>query len=314
MTPVADSLTGHRRQRGLTLISLMVGLVVGLLVLSAMLQAYMLISEGARDTLRQARLDQELRAALDVMRLDIRRAGYWDPLDLDGRGDLDPLENPFQRRYGQVNNDLCVNTDNDSGDCAAPLCTDWYDSGECRAWVQTGSCLTYGYDADSDGRIGLRACAASASESECPRPSGAPFEAANHEPYAWRAWYPPEAVSPSQAIEMEMQGFRWRRGGIDMRVGRRNAADLSFGCNSGSWERITSPDIQITALTFRVTTRVVNDQAGQSRDAPCGAGDRCRWVRSVSIEISGQLADDASSRRQLVTRVAVRNDRLVQIP
>jgi type II secretory pathway pseudopilin PulG len=305
---------GPRRRRGMTLISLMVGLVVGLLVLSGTLQAYMMISEGARDTLRQARLDQELRAALDVMRLDIRRAGYWSRLALDGPEDPDPLDNPFQRRYGQINNDLCVDTNTDSGDCAAPLCMDGYDSGECRVWVQTGSCLTYGYDSDDDGRIGLRACAASAGESECPRPSGAPFEAANQEPYAWRAWYPPDAAGPSQAVEMEMQGFRWRQGAIDMRVGRRNAADLSFGCNSGSWERLTSPDIRITALRFSVTTRVVNDQTDQAPDAPCGPGDRCRWVRSVGIEISGQLAGEAASRRQLVTRVAVRNDRLVQTP
>jgi hypothetical protein len=184
-----------------TLISLMVGLVVGLLVLSATLQAYMLISEGARDTLRQARLDQELRAALDVMRIDIRRAGYWDPPDLDGQGDPDPLDNPFQRRYGTIDNDLCV--DNDDGDCAAPVCTTSYDSGECRAWVQTGSCLTYGYDSDGDGRIGLRACAAGVGESECPRPSGAPFEAADQEPYAWRAWYPPDAATPTKPS-------RWR--------------------------------------------------------------------------------------------------------
>jgi hypothetical protein len=298
----------------MTLINLMIGLVVGLLVLSATLQAYIMISEGARDTLRQARLDQELRAALDVMRLDIRRAGYWNLLDFDGQGDPDPLDNPFQRRYGLINNDLCVDTDSDSGDCAAPLCTAWYESGDCRAWVQTGSCLTYGYDSDGDGRVGLRACATSAGESECPRPSGAPFEAANNEPYAWRAWYPPDAAGPDRAIEMEMQGFRWRRGGIDMRVGRRDATDLSFGCNSGSWERITSPDIQITALRFSVTTRVVNDQAGQLRDAPCESGDRCRWVRSVGIEISGQLVGEAASQRQLVTRVAVRNDRLVQTP
>ena len=102
-----------RRQRGVTLIGLMIGLAVGLLVLSATLQAYMMISEGARDTLREARLDQELRAALDVIRLDIRRAGYWaDP-------DPDPLANPFQRRYGRINNDLCVDTASDTGRSAA---------------------------------------------------------------------------------------------------------------------------------------------------------------------------------------------------
>ncbi|MTW21806.1 PilW family protein [Allochromatium palmeri] len=306
MTPAADSAPRPDRQRGVTLIGLMVGLAVGLLVLSATLQAYLLISESARDTLREARLDQELRAALDVMRLDLRRAGYW--------ASSDPLDNPFQRQYGRINNDLCIDTERDSGACAAPLCLAAYDSGECRVWVQTGSCITYSYDADSDARVGLRACAANASPSDCPSPSGAPFDASNDEPYAWHAWYPADADSPSQAVEMEMQGFRLRQGGIDMRVGRRDSADLSFGCNSGRWERITSPDIQITALNFSLKTTVVNAQPDKTPEVPCESGDRCRWVRSVAIEIGGQLADEPASQRQLVTRVAVRNDRLIQTP
>lgn len=308
MHPAAESTIGGRRQYGVTLIGLMIGLAVGLLVLSATLQAYLMISEGARDTLREARLDQELRAALDVMRLDIRRAGYWaDP-------NPDPLANPFQRRYAQINNDLCVDTAGDTGDCATPVCTARHDVGECRTWVQTGSCITYGYDADGDGLVGIRACAANAGASDCPRPSGAPFEAADQEPYAWRAWYPPDAARPEQAIEMEMQGFRLRQGGIDMRVGRRDAADLSFGCSSGRWEHITSPDIQITTLTFSLATTTVNAQPDKTPDAPCESGDRCRWVRSVDITIGGQLVGDPSSRRQLATRVAVRNDRLIQRP
>ena len=108
--------------------------------------------------------------------------------------------------------------------------------------------------------------------------------------------------------------FRLRQGGIDMRVGRRDATDLSFGCSSGRWERITSPDIQITALTFGLVTTTVNAQPDKTPDAPCESGDRCRWVRTVDIEIGGRLVDDPSSQRQLATRVAVRNDRLVQTP
>ncbi len=308
MNPAPDSRWNGGRQHGLTLISLMIGLAVGVLVLSATLQSYLMISQGARDTLREARLDQELRAALDVMRLDIRRAGHWaDP-------DPDPLANPFQRRYARINNDLCVDTASDTGDCATPVCTVWHDAGECRAWVQTGSCLTYSYDADRDGRIGIRACAADAGESDCPRPSGAPFEAADDEPYAWRSWHSPDASGSVQRLEMEMQGLRLRQGGIDMRTGRWDAADLSFGCDSGRWESVTSPDIRITELTFSLKTTIVNMQPGKSPEAPCESGDRCRWVRSVGIAIGGRRVDDANSERRLVTRVAVRNDRLIRTP
>jgi type IV pilus assembly protein PilW len=64
------------RQSGLSLIELMVGLTVGLLVILAALALYTSIAVGARDTLGSARLTSEMRAAIDVMSADIRRAGF----------------------------------------------------------------------------------------------------------------------------------------------------------------------------------------------------------------------------------------------
>jgi len=64
------------RQAGLSLIELMVGLTVGLLVILAALALYASVAAGARDTLGSARLTSELRAAMDVMTAEIRRAGF----------------------------------------------------------------------------------------------------------------------------------------------------------------------------------------------------------------------------------------------
>lgn len=64
------------RQAGLSLVELMVGLTVGLLVILAALALYASVAAGARDTLGSARLTSELRAAMDVMTADIRRAGF----------------------------------------------------------------------------------------------------------------------------------------------------------------------------------------------------------------------------------------------
>ncbi|NEV63498.1 PilW family protein [Thiorhodococcus minor] len=331
----------------MTLASLMVGLAVGALTLTATLSTYLMISEGAKDTLTEARLSQELRAALHLMRSDIRRAGYWDfndadhdgdanadgvfdwgdfgagdgprgAFDTDGDGDSDAddlraINNPFQRRYAAVNNDLCIGTDARTGDCAPRRCIEHGESGACLTYVQSGDCITYSYDLDSDGRVGIRACDRSEDEDDCPRPrgenGGAPFAARNGEPYAWRSWYPPEGSVKTQSIEMELLGFRHRDASLAMRVGRLGSQDQRFGCNAGRWERITSPDVHITDLEFQLSTSIQNTTAGKTRAAACEPGDICRQVRSVRIQISGQSAQDPKTRRALSTTVAVRNHR-----
>jgi type II secretory pathway pseudopilin PulG len=340
---------GHRsRQSGVTLISLMIGMLVGILVLTGTLSVYLLIVKGARENIQQARLNQELRAALEVMQQDIRRAGYWDfadtnqdgdsnadgvltwsdlgvnaggsgTFDTNGDGatdalDLHPVNNPFQRQYGPINNDLCIGTDSGTGACVAEHCTATNATGDCLTGIQTGSCITYTYDLDQDGRIGVRSCDLDAAAADCPRPAGAPFNAANHEPYAWRPWYPPAEADKTKAIAMEMFGYRLRGGRIDMRVGWSNSGDVSFGCDSGSWEGITSSEITIAHLEFTLTTLLRNANPAKSRTDTCATGDLCQRIRSVGITLAGHLAQDDSTRQTLSALVAVRNDRYLQAP
>lgn len=63
-------------QQGVSLVELMVGMVIGLLVIIAALSMYASTSRGARDTLGSAKLNMEIRGAMDVMIEDIRRAGF----------------------------------------------------------------------------------------------------------------------------------------------------------------------------------------------------------------------------------------------
>lgn len=330
------------RQSGVTLIGLMIGVAVGILVLAATLSLYLMIAKGARENIRQARLNQELRAALEVMQQDIRRAGYWDFADTNGDGDangdglftwqdlgisadgsgtfdtdrdgqtdardLHPLNNPFQRQYGRVNNDLCINTDADTGACVAAVCTETHASGHCLSLVQTGDCVTYSYDLDQDARIGIRACDRNKSVSDCPRPDGPPFDAAGHEPYAW------SRTSTDKDLEMEMFGFRLRQGGIDMRTGRASNQDTGFGCNTGRWEAITSADIRITQLDFRLTTLIRNANPAKSRIAGCASGDLCQHIRRLDIRISGHIAGDPRTAQSVSALVAVRNDHYLVTP
>jgi prepilin peptidase dependent protein B len=65
------------RQRGLSIIELLIGAAVGMAVISgaAMLTAKNLV--GSRLLMAEARLNEDLRNAADLLTRDLRRAGYW---------------------------------------------------------------------------------------------------------------------------------------------------------------------------------------------------------------------------------------------
>ena len=66
-----------RHQKGLSLVEILVALVLGLLLVSAV--ATLLVSHITehRRMLAEVRLMQDLRAAADLVTRDLRRAGYW---------------------------------------------------------------------------------------------------------------------------------------------------------------------------------------------------------------------------------------------
>ena len=68
---------GRRGQRGFSLIEMMIGLAVGLFVLGGTLSVFVSNVTNSRRMLVEARLQQDLRAAADLITRDLRRAGYW---------------------------------------------------------------------------------------------------------------------------------------------------------------------------------------------------------------------------------------------
>jgi prepilin peptidase dependent protein B len=68
---------GSRRQSGLSIVELMVGVAVGLFVVAG---ATMVVSNQLGDNRRlmlETQVQQDLRAAADLIARDIRRSGYW---------------------------------------------------------------------------------------------------------------------------------------------------------------------------------------------------------------------------------------------
>jgi type IV pilus assembly protein PilW len=115
----------RKAERGLTMIELLVGLAVGLVVISGAVTMYLTSIRSSNDTLRGSKLNQELSALISVIANDVRRAGFWGSV---GAGNYD--QNPFS----QPNATVLTVIDDMTSDTA-------------QSATGSGSCLVYAYDA-----------------------------------------------------------------------------------------------------------------------------------------------------------------------
>jgi type IV pilus assembly protein PilW len=67
----------RQRQRGLSIIELMVGVAIGMFIIGGAIKLFVDMFGNNRRLLVEARVNQDLRAAADIIARDIRRAGYW---------------------------------------------------------------------------------------------------------------------------------------------------------------------------------------------------------------------------------------------
>jgi prepilin-type N-terminal cleavage/methylation domain-containing protein len=88
---------GKLRQRGLSLVELMVGIAVGLFVVAA---ASLVVSSQLNDNrklLLELQVQQDLRATADIISRELRRAAYWDVSQAGVvNSAIDPLVEPVQ--------------------------------------------------------------------------------------------------------------------------------------------------------------------------------------------------------------------------
>lgn len=110
-----------RNNEGFSLVELMVSIALGLFVVIGVLSIFATTAKSNHDTLKATRLHQDLRAVMDLMARDIRRAGYWRTAisSVDGGP-----QNPFRL--------------NDPGKLTGQ---------------PEDSCLTYSYDLNGDMNI-----------------------------------------------------------------------------------------------------------------------------------------------------------------
>lgn len=71
------SLAGRRRAAGISMVELLVGITISLIVVGGGLSLLANFTGENRRLLLETRLNQDLRAAMDVVTRDLRRAGHW---------------------------------------------------------------------------------------------------------------------------------------------------------------------------------------------------------------------------------------------
>ncbi|PCJ34896.1 MAG: hypothetical protein COA75_12010 [Cellvibrionales bacterium] len=120
--PVSDFNANPFRQRGVTLIELMIGLTVGALVMAGAITLFAKISFSGLENVRMVRLTEQLRSNLDLMRRDLQRAGYVDAWQA-GAATVDDLGVAEMGTFGAIE----INAD--------------------------GDCITYSYDYNENGAL-----------------------------------------------------------------------------------------------------------------------------------------------------------------
>ena len=108
----------NKAQKGLTLVELMIGMLLGIIITTGAINVFINSVKGQSDNLNLTRLNQDLRAMMDIMVRDIRRAGF---LTSDPVNNFDALKSNI---FFGATTDIAV-----------------YDSGQC---------IVYSYNRDND--------------------------------------------------------------------------------------------------------------------------------------------------------------------
>jgi len=132
------------------------------------------------------------------------------------------------------------------------------------------SCILFAYDLDQDGLVGIGRCGATGCD------------------------------NLTDDDNVEQFGYRLRNAWIQSRFG-----GTGFNCDSGYWQTVNDPDIEITQLHFEQHSRCVNLVEVGSTCTPAAA----QLTRSgIQIRIKGQLRNRVDTAILLTHWVRMRND------
>jgi prepilin peptidase dependent protein B len=107
-----------KKQSGFTLVEIMIALVIGLIVVTAIINIYGTTAKSGSDMIKSSRLNHDLEAVMALMINDIKRSGYWSGATVS----TDIRNNPFMATNANIQ-------------------------------IHANNCILYTYDADRNGTL-----------------------------------------------------------------------------------------------------------------------------------------------------------------
>ena len=121
------------KQRGLTLIELMISVLISSIILLATVNFFVAVSRGSATTLQASKLNQELLTLTTIMGAEIRRAGY--------SGDTGIIDDPESNIFNELNVSALAVRQSKAAPTTTPGASD------------PKECILFVYDQDEDAAI-----------------------------------------------------------------------------------------------------------------------------------------------------------------
>lgn len=288
------------RQRGFGIAELLVGMAVGMIVVGAAMQMLFTTLRSSNDSIKMARLEQDLRQTMQMVSRDLRRATAWDmttdvakivsvaPLTLSARTGagvtvLSSTDGALASVGANAVGGTLIHVDSAGVVYQGSITA--YD-GAARSFTVTLTGTWPAYVTKADGIYQgswniLR-----------PRSDVAIDPATDCALFAYD-------VDPDGAYaNAENLGYRYDNANDAVEI-RQSINATCASVAAGDWQDLTDPNVvQITDFSITDNTKTAT-----------GSGLNVS-VREYTISITGQLAADTSVVRTLQETIRVRNDRL----
>lgn len=298
-----------KRQKGFGIPELLIGIAVGMVIVAAAMQLLQTTLASSNDSIKMARVEQDLRQTMQMVSRDLRRATAWDvSVNVTRVSMLIPLT--LSSNSGNVtvstaeSDDAGIDHLTDIGDRAVNGTLIYMDS---TGVLHKGTITAY-----SAGTYTVNiATAWPATVTTDGLPEG-----------TWSILRPEAGItfasSPSCVLffydydsdddgdltdgsgNYEVARFGYRLDSTDGAVEIRTSSASGDTCSSGSWEDLTDPDfVNVTAFTITEDLATVATTSGLTLG-----------VREYTITLTGESKNDSTLSRTLKETIRVRNDSL----
>lgn len=285
------------KQQGSSLIEVMIGLFLGLLVAGAGMALFLSALSGQTDNIRLNRLNQDMRALMDIMVRDIRRAGFVTD-DLQNYSNtlktnpffVDPTTDIKVHSTGSLTNNCIVYTYNSDND-KPPNVDDNNDVDDT-----DDSNDFFGFRLDgSTGNLQMRR--SGQTNATCADGN-------------WESITEPD-------VEITALTFTLTHSALD--VTSMTTDSDNDGCFNGD---------DANPTTANPITASPSCKSGNYGNGLCDSGEVCNtctrdgspdpaclYIRNVTISLAGRLRDDTNITQTITEQVRIRNDKfLAAIP